>query len=100
MSRCAEIPFDPVNGAEKYTEGPFYPIFHQSEAPKLLWAPSPPNTYTFSAMAVCFSQASRCRSNRHFSPALTDASFESQAGLFTDGLRLAAKTALRSAQTS
>lgn len=47
-------------------------------------------------MAVCFSQASRRRSNRHFGPDLTDARFESQARLITNGLRLAAKAGLRS----
>lgn len=36
-------------------------------------------------MAVCFSQASRRRSNRPFSPELTDARFESQARLIRNG---------------
>lgn len=42
MSPRSHIPFGPVNGAEKYTEGPFYPIFQQSDAPKELCAPPPP----------------------------------------------------------
>lgn len=47
-------------------------------------------------MAVCFSQTSGRRSNRLFSPHLTDARLESQAPLVTNGLRLAAKAGLRS----
>lgn len=48
MSPPAHVPFGPLNGVGKHTEGPFYPIIHQSDAPKY---PSPPSSLTATHLA-------------------------------------------------